>query len=160
MATKVQKNLRIDAGILAEFEKIANRKKQNHNAEMEELMKQYIARDGQILYDDLYAPRIAQAVKNAVDEQINRLAKMIYKTQVDATAALYSAPVFHTQTLKGMENVLEAFLDKRLLDPNRLRPSDQYTFSGNGKPAVSNLRKIARTDHQEQKKEPEKEQIL
>ncbi|MCI2254237.1 hypothetical protein L2D08_07660 [Domibacillus sp. PGB-M46] len=152
MARKQQKNIRIDQGVLAEFEKIANRKKQHHNAEIEELMKQYIARDGQLLFDDLYAPRIAHSVKQAVDDQINRLAKMIYKTQVESTAALYATPVFHNQIVKGVEDVLEMFLDARILNQNRIRISDQYSISSNGKQAVKNLRKMALTDHQEQKK--------
>lgn len=152
MATKVQKNLRIDAGILSEFEKIAKRKKQNHNAEVEELMKQYIARDGQMLFDDLYAPRIAHSVKQAVDEQINRLAKMIYKTQTDATAALIAAPVFHTQTIKGVEDVLDMYLNSQLLNPNRIRISNELSNANNGKTAVARLRKMAFSDHQEQKK--------
>lgn len=116
-------------------------------------MKQYIARDGQMLFDDLYAPRIAHSVKTAVEEQINRLAKMIYKTQVDATAALYSSPVFHSQTLKGVEDVLDMFINPQLLNKDRIRISDQYSLANNGKTAVKNLRKIALTDHQEQKAE-------
>lgn len=157
MARKRQKNIRIDEGILNEFEKIANRKKQHHNEEIEELMKQYIARDGQMLFDDLYAPRIAHSVKQAVDEQINRLAKMIYKTQVESTAALYSAPVFHNQMIKGVEDVLDMYMNGQLLNPNRIRISDQYSLSSNGKQAVKNLRKIALSDHQDQKKESSKE---
>lgn len=159
MAHKRQKNLRIDEGILDEFEKICNRKKQNHNVEMEELMKQYIARDGQMLFDDLYAPRIAHSVKTAVDDQINRLAKMIYKTQVESTAALYSAPVFHSQMLKGLEDILDMFINPQLLNQNRIRISDQYSLAANGKTAVKNLRKIALTDHQDQKKETKKEEV-
>ncbi|MED3561487.1 hypothetical protein [Bacillus xiapuensis] len=153
MARKRQKNIRIDEGILAEFEKIANRKKQQHNTEIEELMKQYIARDGQMLADDIYAPRISKSVEMAVEKQINRLAKMIYKTQVDSTASLYGSPVFHTQMLRGMEDILDTFLDTRLLRQDRVRISDQYSLANNGKQAVKNLRKMALTDHQEQKRE-------
>lgn len=159
MARKQQKNIRIDQGVLSEFEKIANRKKQHHNVEIEELMKQYIARDGQLLFDDLYAPRIAHSVKQAVDDQINRLAKMIYKTQVESTAALYATPVFHNQIVKGVEDVLEMFLDARILNQNRIRISDQYSISSNGKQAVKNLRKMALTDHQEQKKDRSNDQM-
>lgn len=159
MARKQQKNIRIDQGVLSEFEKIANRKNQHHNAEIEELMKQYIARDGQLLFDDLYAPRIAYSVKQAVDDQINRLAKMIYKTQVESTAALYATPVFHNQIVKGVEDVLEMFLDARILNQNRIRISDQYSISSNGKQAVKNLRKMALTDHQEQKKDRSNDQM-
>lgn len=156
MATKRQKNLRIDDSILTQFEKICKKKKVDQNSEMEELMKQHIARDGQMLTDDIYAPRIAQAVTHAVDAQINRLAKMIYKTQVDATAALYASPVFHNQSLKGMEDILEMFLNSQLLNPNRVRISDQHSLNTNGKTAVHNLRKIALTDHKEQKREQPK----
>ncbi|USK72633.1 hypothetical protein [Peribacillus asahii] len=152
MARKRQKNLRIDEAILDEFEKIANRKKQQHNTEIEELMKAYIARDGQLIFDDLYAPRIEHAVKQAVESQINRLAKMIYQTQVDATASMYSAPVFHIESLRGIENILETYIRPEVLNPSRVKVSDQYTFNHNGKLAVKNLRKVAYMDHQENKK--------
>ncbi|USK77779.1 hypothetical protein [Peribacillus frigoritolerans] len=152
MAKKVQKNLKLDAGILAEFEKIANRKKEHHNTEIEEMMKQYIARDGQMLFDDLYAPRIAYSVEKAVDKQVNRLAKMIYQTQVDATAGLYSSPVFHIEMLKGVEEIMESYFDHRVLNPNRPKVSNKFTFNENGKKAVANLRKMANVDHQEKRK--------
>lgn len=158
MAKKVQKNLKLDAGILAEFEKIANRKKEHHNTEIEELMKQYIARDGQMLFDDLYAPRIAYSVEKAVDKQVNRLAKMIYQTQVDASAALYSSPVFHIEMLKGVEEIMESYLDPRVLNPNRPKISNKFTFNENGKRAVASLRKIANIDHQEKRKQKEQVQ--
>lgn len=157
MATKTQKNIRIDAGILDQFEKIANRKKQHHNAEIEELMKQYIARDGQLLFDDLYAPRIAHSVKQAVEEQINRLAKMINKTQIDSTASLYSAPLLHNQVVRGMEDVLDMYLNGQLLNQNRVRISDRFTLAANGKTAVRNLRNLALSDHKENRKEQTKE---
>lgn len=156
MARKRQKNLRLDEGIVTEYEKICDRKKENHNTVMEELMKQYIARDGQMLFDDLYAPRIAHSVKTAIDEQINRLAKMIYKTQVDATASLYSTPVFHSQQIKAMEDVLDMFINPQLLNKDRIRISDQYSLANNGKTSIKNLRKIALSDHQEQKAEKKK----
>ncbi|MDF9763798.1 hypothetical protein OKW24_005694 [Peribacillus simplex] len=152
MASKKQKNLNIDEGILKKFEEIANRKKQQHNTEVEEMMKAYIARDGQILFDDLYAPRIAHTVTKAVDHQIERLAKMIYQTQVDATAALYSSPVFHIEMLKGVEEIFETHLDPRVLNQNRPKVSNQFTFNHNGKSAVKNLRKMANVDHQENRK--------
>lgn len=153
MAVKRQKNLRMDDGILSEFEKICKKKKMDQNAIMEDLMKQFIARDGQMLFDDLYAPRISHAVKTAVDDQINRLAKMIYKTQIDATAALYSTPILHNQLLHGMEDIMDMYLDPRIMNQNRTRISEQYTFNLNGKNAVRNFRNIAITDHKEQKKE-------
>ncbi|MDM5451037.1 hypothetical protein [Peribacillus simplex] len=155
MARKKQKNLNIDEHILQDFEKIANRKKQQHNTEVEELMKAYIARDGQLLFDDLYAPRIAHTVTKAVDDQIDRLAKMIYQTQKDATAALYSSPVFHIEMLKGVEEIIETHLDPRLLNQNRPKVSTKFSFNHNGKLAVKNLRKMATVDHQENRKQKE-----
>lgn len=159
MAKKVQKNLKLDAGILAEFEKIADRKKEHHNREIEEMMKAYIARDGQLIFDDLYAPRIAHSVKQAVDDQINRLAKMIYQAQVDATAALYSTPIFYNQTLKGMEDILENFMNVQLLNPTRSRISNKNSLNENGQQAVRNLRNIAITDHKDNKKKKTKEEM-
>lgn len=153
MAKKQQKNIRIDKTVLDEFAKIADRKGQHHNIEIEEMMKHYITRDGQLVFDDLYAPRIAHAVKQAVDEQINRLAKMIYKTQVESTASLYSTPVFHNTLLKNVEDVLETFLHPRLLSESRTRISDKYSKNENVHHAVRNLRKMAHTDHREQQRE-------
>lgn len=159
MAKKANKHFRLDEGILNEFVKITKKKKAIQSEEVEEMMKQYISRDGEMIFDDLYAPRISHAVKQAVDEQINRLAKMIYKTQVDATASLYSAPVFHNQTLKGIEDVLDMYINGQLLNPNRQRISENHTLNTNGKNAIHNLRKIALTDHKEQKSKDSKEAV-
>ncbi|MED4068584.1 hypothetical protein [Priestia megaterium] len=153
MARKVQKNVGIDAGVLAEFTKIANRKKQNHNAEIEAMMKDYIARDGQMLADDIYAPRIAEAVKLAVDGQINRLAKMIYQAQINSSASLYSGSLLHIENLKNIEELLETYLDPRLLNPDRQKLSARFSFEKNGKTAIKRFRKIAHDDVQEQKRE-------
>lgn len=159
MAVKRGKHMRIDSGTLTEFEKIAKKKKKHQNQIIEEMMEEYITRDGQMLTDDLYAPRIAEYVKKAVDGQINRLAKMIYKTQVESTASLYANPLLHNQILAGVEEILEEFLHPQLLDQNRTLISKNYTLDKNGKVAVNRLRKVAHTDHEEQKeKKREKEQ--
>ncbi|PGQ88339.1 hypothetical protein [Priestia megaterium] len=151
MARKVQKNVAIDAGVLAEFAKIANRKKQNHNAEIETMMKEYIARDGQMLADDIYAPRIAQAVKLAVEGQINRLAKMIYQAQINSSAALYSGSLLHIENTKNIEKLFETYLDPRLLKPDRQKLSAKMSFDKNGKAAIETFRKYAHDDVQKQK---------
>ena len=153
MARKVQKNVGIDAGVLAEFAKIADRKKQNHNAEIEAMMKDYIARDGQMLADDIYAPRIAQAVKLAVQGEINRLAKMIYQTQINSSASLYSGSLLHIENMKNIEELLETYFDPRLLNPNREKLSTKFSFEKNGKTAIAKFRKIAHDDVQQQKRE-------
>jgi hypothetical protein len=158
MARKVQKNIRVDEGVLQEFVKIADRKKEHHNVEIEELMKQYIARDGQLLFDDLYAPRISHAVKTAVDEQINRIMKVLYNINVDVTAALYSAPTFHQQSVKGLEDVIESFLNPQLLDQQRTSISANYSLAQNGQKSVDHLRKIAHSDIQKRRTKKESQE--
>jgi hypothetical protein len=152
MAKKKQKNITIDAGILKSFEKIADQKGQHHNIEIEEMMKAYIARDGQLLFDDLYAPRVDQVVTKAVDRGTDRMAKMVYQAQLDSTAALYSSPVFHIEMLKAIEEILETFFDPRVLNQNRPKISNKFTFNHNGKLAVKNLRKMANAELQEKRK--------
>lgn len=151
MSVKKQKNIRIDESVLNEFEKIANRKKQKHNSEIEDLMKQYIARDGQLLFDELYAPRIEHTVKQAMDDQVNRLAKMISKVSIDATASIYSTPLLHNQILKGTEDILERYLDVRILNQNRTPISQEYTVSKTANNAIGYMRKLAYTDHDQQR---------
>lgn len=153
MAKKRQKNIRIDAGVLDAFEKIAGRKGQHHNAEIEEMMKSYIARDGQLLVDEVYAPMIAQAVKIAVQAEINRLAKMIYQAQINSSASLYSGSLLHIENLKNIEELLETYFDPRLLNPERQKLSAKFSFEKNGKTAIKRFRKIAHDDVQQQKRE-------
>lgn len=158
MARKVQKNIRIDEGVLQEFAKIADRKDQHHNVEIEELMKQYIARDGQLLFDDLYAPRISHAVKTAVDEQINRIMKVLYNINVDVTASLYSAPTFHQQAVRATEEVIESYLNPQLLDQQRVPISTNYSLAQNGQKSVDQLRKIAHSDIQKRRTKKESQE--
>lgn len=153
MAIKQQKNLRIDMGIAEQFAKICKKNGVDQNSQMEDLMKQYIARDGQILFDDIYAPRIEAATERAMDKQITRMIKMLNKVQIDSTASLYSHPAFYNQTIKGIEDVLNEFLDARVLNPHRTAISSKYSVSSNGKQAVRSLRNIALTDMKEQRKE-------
>jgi len=153
MAKKRQKNIRIDAGVLDAFEKIAGRKGQHHNAEIEEMMKSYIARDGQLLVDEVYAPMIAQAVKIAVQAEINRLAKMIYQAQINSSASLYSGSLLHIENFKNIEELLETYFDTLLLNPERQKLSAKFSFEKNGKTAIAKFRKIAHDDVQQQKRE-------
>lgn len=83
MARKLQKNVRIDSDILSDFERICKKKDISQNVMMEDLMKQFIARDGEELFDNLYSPKIESVVKNAIEGEINRLANMIYQTQTN-----------------------------------------------------------------------------
>lgn len=160
MAKKVQKNYRIDGGIANTFSAICDAKGLNRNIVIEDLMKQYSANDGQKIFDEIYAPLIAKAVQHSVKEQVERLAKMIYQTQTNSAASLFGTPLFHIEGLKGMEDILESYLDPRVLKQDRRRISETYTMKDNGLPAVAKLRKIAHDDVQKRKKEstPPKEE--
>jgi hypothetical protein len=156
MPKKKSKHLRIDEGILNEFEKIAKRKKSQHNTEVEEMMKQYIALDGQMLFDELYAPRLEHVIKRVFDQETHRIMGMLYNVHRDATAALYANPIFHNKILEGVEKIIESFIQPALLNTDRNSIAQNYDFNTNGKNAVDHLRKIAHSDIQNNK--PKKQQ--
>lgn len=165
MARKKDVHYKIDEGIVNEFTKIIESKKKNdkdrtitYSGVIEEMMKNYIALDGQLLVDEIHAPRIGYAVKKAVDDQMQRLIKMISKTQLEATAALYSAPLFHHETLKGMEEILENYMNTQLLDPARTRIADKKSFNTNGLQSIQTLRNIAVNDRKAQMKRKSEEE--
>jgi hypothetical protein len=151
MARKKQKLLRIDESILNEFEKICKKKKSEYSYEVEQMMKDYIARDGQKLVDELYAEQIGKAVKSAMDDQVNRLAKMIYNVNVDTTAVLNSVPAIYKKNLKAIETTFENFMNEQLLSPERSSQADHFDYNSDGQKMVSNLRNHARNDIQQRK---------
>ena len=144
MGKKIQKNLRIESGISSEFAKICERKKLNQNEVVEDLMKQYIARDGESLFDELYAPKITKMVQKGIDNQINRLAKMLYQTQTNSAAALHAIPFFHIEMMKYMHEAFPNYLDKRLLAPTPKNLAKDYTMEHNGQRVINQFQNMGR----------------
>lgn len=150
MAKKAQKNYRIDAGVANKFSEICDSIGTDRNVIVEQLMKDFIAKDGKLLAGDIMAPWLAKSVEKAVEKQINRLAKMIYRTHVDATASVYGVPLLHKAIIKDVEDVLHTWINPQLLNPNRKRISDRRTLEDNGTGSVHNLRKHALTFHKKE----------
>jgi hypothetical protein len=158
MGKREGKFFRIDSSLTDEFVKICKRKKTEQSDEIEALLKQYIAKDGEITIDDIYAPRIAQAVKVAVDDQVNRIAKMLYNINVDVTSILYGMPAIHKKDLKALEDTIEMFVNPQLLNPKRTPQSTHFEFNKDGRNMIQNLRDFARNDIKQRKNAKETQQ--
>lgn len=159
MGQKTQKNLRIESGISDEFAKICKRKKLNQNEVVEDLMKQFVARDGQAIFDELYAPHIMAMVQKGVDSQINRLAKMIYQTQTNSAAALHAIPLFHIEMMNFFDAAVQNYFDKRILAEEPKNLFKEYTMDKNGKGAITALQNMGRKNAAKRKEEITDEDI-
>jgi hypothetical protein len=155
MARKQRKLYSLDEGIVQEFEKVCKKKDLEFSAAVQQLMEQYIAQDGQIMLDDLYAPRINELVKRTVVKEVDRIASMMYNLQVDVTANLYSIPAMYKKSLGSVENTFNEYLNPQLLNPNRVSAAQQFEFNKDGQAMISNLRNFARNDMKQKKKTKE-----
>lgn len=146
MGVKVKKLYSLDASLVKEFEAICQKKGMNFSEQLEEIMKQFIVADTANMVDDLHASRIGYAVKKAVQDEINRLAGMIYNVQVDATAALYGVPRLQQKQLEVLEGTLERYLNPNTLSPKRELLSKKFSFSDHGQRIIHDLRQYARNE--------------
>jgi hypothetical protein len=154
MAKKERKHYYIDGGVISEFEKVVKRKGyENNSAAVEDLMKWFVAHDGQILMDDLYAPRISALVKRTMEKEIDRLAGMLYNVNVDVTANLYGQTAMHKKMLQDVEKIINRYINAQLLNPNPNPVSETFTVKDDGERIVTSMRKFARKDIAEKKRE-------
>ncbi|MGG1571669.1 hypothetical protein [Fictibacillus sp. NRS-1165] len=146
MGKRIGKYFKVDQSLVNEFVKICEKRDIDQADGLEELLKQFIAKDGQITVDDIYAPRIGDAVKLAVDAQVNRMAAMLNSIDIDVKSILYGLPAFHKLSLQGTERTLVSHLDERLVKPSPIKESQQFDYTKDGFKMIEDMRSYARTD--------------
>jgi hypothetical protein len=144
MGRKTRKNYSVDEGVAVQFQKICKKNEKEYSAVIEDLMKEYVARDGQALMDDLYAPRIQVLVEKTVRKEIDRLARMLYNINVDVTAGLYAFPAMYKKTMNSIETTLDQYINEQLLSPNRKPLSQEFKVGEEGERIIDTIRNYSR----------------
>lgn len=152
MARKLRKLYSLDEGLVQEFEKICKKRNIEYSFAIGELMESFVAKDGEILMDDLYAPRINELIKRTMEKQIDRVMGGMYNLQTDVTANLYSVPSLYKKQLRSIETTFNDYMNPKILNPNRISHAEQFSFNEDGQKMISNLREYARKDMKAKKK--------
>ena len=137
---KEQKNFRIDASVVSKFAEICARKKIAQNEEVENLMRQYIVRDGEAFTDEVYAPWLANQVEAGMDRQVTRMAKMLYQTQVNTDAALLAQAQFYKDLIDHLELAFKNYFIPQLFNPNAESLAEKYTIEEDGEETLKRVR--------------------
>lgn len=151
MATKTKKLYSIDSKIADEFMKICKRNDQEFSGVVEEFMKLYIRKDGEVLFDDLYAPRIDQVVSRRIDKGLDRIAAMINNVNVDVTAALLMFPSVYKKTMVSIEDTLNEFVIQEVLKPTRQPLAQDFMVGQDGQVMIQTARNAARKNLNEKR---------
>lgn len=152
MAKKQRKIYSLDMGVVEQFEKICKKKDTEFSAAVQGMMEHWIAKDGELTMDDLYAPRISGLVKRTVQDEVDRIAKMLYNINVDVTANLYAIPAMYKKNLKSVEHTFNHYLDERVLNPKRVSAAEQFNYAEDGQKIIADVRNFARNDIKQRKK--------
>ncbi|HAJ3957201.1 hypothetical protein WD019_19140 [Fictibacillus sp. Mic-4] len=152
MAVKVKDTFRIDSKILSEFKKLCDQKEQKYSHVVEQLMEMYIQKDGEMLLEDLFAPRLEDMVKRTIRKEIDRVAAMINDVDVDVKANLYSIPAMYVKNTKTIEKVITSFFQHQLVRQDGFSTVDGFSRS-EGDDMLQRFRRLAREDINQRKKE-------
>jgi hypothetical protein len=154
MGVKERSTYNLDSGIVNDFKKICKKRGKKYSEQLEQILEQFIAKDGEMFMDDLYAPRLNDLVKNNVRKEVDRVCGMINNLHVDSNASLIGTFALYKWMQESMETTIEsylrAFLSEDVLKDEKYRiiqrPSESLTYDGDGKEMIQNLRNTSRDD--------------
>jgi antitoxin component of RelBE/YafQ-DinJ toxin-antitoxin module len=160
MGKKERKTYNLDSGVVKSFQQIATKKGLKYSELLEQLLEQFIAKDGEMFADEIYAPRLEYTITQAVKKETNRLAAMIYKNQLETSAVLIGLPSLYKKMQKGMEDALRLHINPEILmetketDPvegiDFISPSFRYNYEGIE--MIEKLRKQSAKEYHENKR--------
>lgn len=160
MGVKERKTYNLDSGVVKSFEQIAKKKGVSYSKLLEELLEQFIAKDGEMFADEIYAPRIESLVNQAVKKETNRLASMIYKNQIETSAILISIPALYKKIQKGIEEGIRVHINEEVLNETKEEDPlngieyihNSFRYQHEGKEMIQNLRNQSTKEYHENKK--------
>jgi hypothetical protein len=144
LATKIKKTYSIDSKVANEFSKCCKQNGKEYSEVLEKLMKLYIEKQGQILLDDIYAPRMDALVSRTMDKAVDRIAGMVNNVNVDILASMFLLTAVHKKTLLGLENIIDHFLAEELLNPVRETLAKNYKAVEDANNLIPGARNAAR----------------
>lgn len=151
MAKKEKSTYSMDAKVVSDFKKICKQNGVEYSETIEDLMKVYIEKSGQILLDDIYAPRINELMNRTMEKQFDRIAGMIYNINVDVGATLQLMPSVYKKTMVSIENTLNEFINEQLLVPERESLADQFMVGREGQTMITTARNVMRKEMNERR---------
>lgn len=157
MPRKHGRLFRVDQSISDEFTNVCDKQGVNYSTVIEDFMKNFITADGHLVADELFAPMISHAVKNAVSDGVDRIAKILYPIRKDVTATLVSVPQMYKKNTMTIEALLsEHLVDqvfKEALPGERKSVVRDFKINEQGAAMIEALRKHADTDMKKVNKE-------
>lgn len=144
MAVKTKKTYNIDSKIAKEFQATCDQNDKFYNEVIEVLMKLYIEKQGKILLDDIYAPRLDALVGRRMDKVADRIAGMINNVNVDILATQFLVTGVLKKSLTGFEDIIDMYFLDEILNPDRGSVGDNYDNMGDAKKLIPGARNAAR----------------
>lgn len=146
MAKKEKSTYSLDAKVVADFKKICKQNDVEYSLTIEELMKVYIEKSGQILLDDIFAPRLDAMMNRTMEKQFDRVAGMVYNLNVDVGAILQLMPSVYKKTMVSIEDTFNEFVNEQLLVPERESLADKFRVGHEGQTMITTARNFTRKE--------------
>lgn len=144
MAVKTKKTYSIDTKVANEFSKCCKENGKEFSEVLENLMKLYIEKQGNILLDDIYAPRLDALVSRTMEKAVDRIAGMVNNVNVDILASMFLLTAVHKKTLLGLENTIDHYLAEELLNSARETLAKDYKAVEDANNLIPGARNAAR----------------
>jgi hypothetical protein len=144
MAVKTKKTYSIDTKVANEFSKCCKENGKEFSEVLEQLMKLYIEKQGNILLDDIYAPRLDALVSRTMEKAVDRIAGMVSNVNVDILASMFLLTAVHKKTLLGLEDTIDHYLAEELLNPARETLAKNYKAVEDANNLIPGARNAAR----------------
>lgn len=151
MAVKTRKNYSLDGGIVSEFQKVCMNNGKEYSETVEELMKMYIAKDGQLLMDEMHAPLIEKILDRRLNKLFDQVKGMVYNQSVDIKLIPYLLISLHKHSLENLEQVLDETFVTQILEPERESFADEWEPNQQGIQMLQNATGIAHKQIQEKR---------
>lgn len=94
-ATKTKKTYSIDRKVVNEFSNWCKQIGKEYSEVLEKLMKLYIEKQGKILLDGIYIPRLDVLVSRTMDKAVDRIVGMVNNVNVDILANMLILTAVH-----------------------------------------------------------------
>lgn len=144
MAVKEKKTYNIDSKIAKEFQATCKQNDKKFNEVIEVLMKLYIEKQGKILLDDIYAPRLDALVGRRMDKLRDSLAGMINNVNVDILATQFLITGALKKSFQGTEEIIDMYFLDSILNPERVSMGDNYNNMEDANRMIPGARNAAR----------------
>lgn len=153
MATKIKRTYTIDSKVEDEFAKVCKQNKKHKNEIVEILMKLYIEKQGKILLDDIYAPRVDALLSRRLDKVADQIKGMINNVNVDILATQFLVTGALKKSLLGFEDIIAMYFADELLNPDRGSIANSYKAIEDANKLLPGSRNAARKQIAMDKKE-------